>query len=76
MSLACVLIEVEVEPVQHTSTYVSIRQHTSAYGVLVEVEVEPVQHTSAYVSIRQHTSAYSVLVEVEVEPVLEFLLEA
>jgi hypothetical protein len=30
---------------QHTSAYVSIRQHKS-------------EHTSAYVSIRQHTSAY------------------
>jgi hypothetical protein len=28
--------------------YVSIRQHTSAYGSIR-------QHTSAYVSIRQHT---------------------
>jgi hypothetical protein len=34
---------------QHTSAYVSIRQHTSSYAG---------QHTSAYVILRQHTSAY------------------
>jgi len=35
---------------QHTSAYVSIRQHTSAY---VRMDC---QHASAYVNIRQHTS--------------------
>jgi hypothetical protein len=34
---------------QHTSAYLSIPQHTSAYLIL----------TSAYVRIRQHTSAYA-----------------
>jgi hypothetical protein len=46
------------------AAYVSIRQHTSAYGagVPVHIHLAPAcstrQHTSAYVSIRQHTSAY------------------
>jgi hypothetical protein len=35
--------------------YVSIRQHTSAYG---SIRQQIRQHTSAYVSIRQHMSAY------------------
>jgi hypothetical protein len=55
---------------QHTSAYVSIRQHTSHMRLLLvlcdalqEREdnrpcVSIRQHTSAYVSIRQHTSAY------------------
>jgi hypothetical protein len=38
----------------HTSAYVSIRQHTSAYLCRGGGDA----HTSAYVSIRQHTSAY------------------
>jgi hypothetical protein len=50
---------------QHTSAYVSIRQHTA--GVQLARDsitckhtsyVSIRQHTSAYVSIRQHTSAY------------------
>jgi hypothetical protein len=46
---------------RHTSAYVSIRQHTSAYsGPAAAAERPPAsQHTSAYVSIRQHTSASS-----------------
>jgi hypothetical protein len=44
---------------QHTSAYVSIRQHTCwDLGCLVLALLS--QHTSAYVSIRQHTSAYLV----------------
>ncbi len=46
--------------VQHTSAYVSIRQHTSASCRsfhLGSAYVSIRQHTSAYVSIRQHTSA-------------------
>ena len=52
---------------QHTSTYVSVRQHTSAYVSAVLQEHRPpelpqhLQHTSAYVSIRQrlvHASAH------------------
>ena len=52
---------------QHTSAYVSIRQHTNLLGKLGslrhDLDVEgkderEVLHTSAYVSIRQHTSAY------------------
>jgi hypothetical protein len=39
---------------QHTSAYVSIRQHT----LKRQWERRRRQHTSAYVSIRQHTSAY------------------
>jgi hypothetical protein len=39
----------------HTSAYVSIRQHTSAYRMHIYASR---MHTSAYVSIRQHTSAY------------------
>jgi hypothetical protein len=56
----------------HTSAYVSIRQHTSAYATInlcwrqatarcslpQHAYVSIRQHTSAYVSIRQHTSAY------------------
>ncbi len=42
----------------HTSAYVSIRQHTSAYGRVTERRLH-CHHTSAYVSIRQHTSAYA-----------------
>jgi hypothetical protein len=46
----------------HTSAYVSIRQHTSAYGcVYVRSNYENDSarhlHTSAYVSISQHTDA-------------------
>jgi hypothetical protein len=53
---------------QHTSAYVSIRQHThtSAYVSIrhhrlahLGVHWQLRQHTSAYVSIRQHTSAYA-----------------
>jgi hypothetical protein len=43
---------------EHTSAYVSIRQHTSAYGPAVRVlrcAASHTEHTSAYVSIRQHT---------------------
>ncbi len=47
---------------QHTSAYVSIRQHTSAYAAPLPAGARSVpawrQHTSAYVSIRQHTPAY------------------
>ena len=50
---------------QHTSAYVSMRQHPSAYDTRVwlntsapKAHVSIRQHTSAYVSIRQHTSAY------------------
>jgi hypothetical protein len=47
----------------HTSAYVSIRQHTSAYVSSVDAAgtrqcLVQHLHTSAYVSIRQHTSAY------------------
>ncbi len=46
---------------QHTSAYVSIRQHTLAdrAALLQVVHAHAVRdlHTSAYVSIRQHTSA-------------------
>ncbi len=46
---------------QHTSAYVSIRQHTSAcvcpHTTASSLPVSISQHTSAYVSIRQHTSA-------------------
>ena len=47
---------------QHTTAYVSIRQHTSGrtsfvFRILQSRRPEPsLQHTSAYVSIRQHTS--------------------
>jgi hypothetical protein len=41
---------------QHTSTYVSIRQHTSIPQN--KSHTSSIQHTPAYVSIRQHTSAY------------------
>jgi hypothetical protein len=45
-----------VEPARHrhTSAYVSIRQHTSAYVNFGALIVEPARHrhTSAYVSIR------------------------
>ena len=40
---------------QHTSAYVSIRQHTSSHA---SSPCSMRQHTSAYVSIRQHASAY------------------
>jgi hypothetical protein len=60
---------------QHTSAYVSIRQHTpySAAASLntcvrhTSVYVSIRQHTSAYVSIRQHTSAY----EYPIAPLVE-----
>jgi hypothetical protein len=39
---------------KHTSAYVSIRQHTSAYALL-RCSQSIRQLTSAYVSIRQHT---------------------
>jgi hypothetical protein len=42
---------------QHTSAYVSIRQHTSACGSALRLACHP-QHTSAYVGTRQHPSAY------------------
>jgi hypothetical protein len=44
----------------HTSVYVSIRPHTSAYVsiALCGSGSTALHHTSAYVSIRQHTSAY------------------
>ncbi len=41
---------------QHMSSYVSIRQNTSAYVRTGYVRIR--QHTSTYVNIRQHTSAY------------------
>jgi hypothetical protein len=53
---------------QHTSAYVSICQHMSAYVRGTVSKLRPIggaprdkllerrQHTSAYVSIRQHTS--------------------
>jgi hypothetical protein len=40
--------------IDHTSAYVSIRQHTSGLGGKLLSTIR--QHTSAYVSIRQHTS--------------------
>jgi hypothetical protein len=43
------------------TSYVSIRQHTSAYARAIAADRCLLQHhlhTSAYVSIRQHTSAY------------------
>jgi hypothetical protein len=57
---------------QHTSAYVSIRQHTAPlqlqaplqlrcqylYFLYYSAYVSIRQHTSAYVSMRQHTSAY------------------
>jgi hypothetical protein len=53
---------------QHTSAYVSIRQHTSSCehapshcpteAAGRSAEAPHARHTSAYVSIRQHTSAY------------------
>ncbi len=45
---------------EHTSAYVSIRQHTSAYVSIAPAwgAAPAAEHTSAYVSIRQHTSAY------------------
>jgi hypothetical protein len=47
---------------QHTSAYVSIRQHTAAStslgGLQLPAYVSIRQHASAYVSIRQHTSGY------------------
>ncbi len=47
----------------HTSAYVSIRPHTSAYVWVRDKSVAYDKarmhlHTYAYVSIRQHTSAY------------------
>jgi hypothetical protein len=45
---------------QHTSAYVSIRQHTAA-SFLGYPPNRPTCDTSAYVSIRQHTSAYGCL---------------
>jgi hypothetical protein len=39
---------------QHTSAYVSIRQHSQHTSAYVSIR----QHTSGFVSIRQHTSAY------------------
>jgi hypothetical protein len=45
---------------QHTSAYVSIRQHTSVCSDLeLASYVGMRQHTLAYVSIRQHTSVCS-----------------
>jgi hypothetical protein len=41
---------------RHTSAYVSIRQHTSAY--VAEAKREKTFRYEAYVRIRQHTSAY------------------
>jgi hypothetical protein len=54
---------------QHSSAYLSIRQHTSAYEAHVSIVLSAVcsvlyapvcgvMHTSAYVSIHQHGSAY------------------
>jgi hypothetical protein len=51
---------------QHTSAYLSIRQHSRGTDVFPrDIRLLPTpspacirQHTSAYVSIRQHTSAY------------------
>jgi hypothetical protein len=40
---------------QHTSAYVSIRQHSYC----TKLRTFCTEHTSAYVSIRQHTSAYA-----------------
>jgi hypothetical protein len=59
--------EVQHRARQHTSAYVSIRQHSSAYRYQYGQEEQDrarrgqghlFQHTSAYVSIRQHTSGY------------------
>jgi hypothetical protein len=44
----------------HTSPYVSIRQHASAYTAERVVVLTCIrQHTSAYVRIRQHTQQTS-----------------
>ncbi len=46
----------------HTSAYVSIRQHSSAYVSTHTISLTKSSdntHTSAYVNIRQHTSAYA-----------------
>ena len=46
---------------QHTSAYVSIRQHTYSEGreaPHLRTPIHVYQDMSAYVSIRQHTSAY------------------
>jgi hypothetical protein len=43
---------------EHSSAYVSIRQHTSAVRALVVSDARIRQHPSASVNIRQHTSAY------------------
>jgi hypothetical protein len=47
--------------IQHTSAYVSLRQHTeySAFGGRARAAVHTAIHT-AYVSIRQLTSAYGI----------------
>jgi hypothetical protein len=52
---------------QHTSAYVSIRQHSAAFSARTTARRWQVcacvsirsQHTSAYVSIRQHSAAFS-----------------
>ena len=44
---------------QHTSAYVSI-QHTSAHSLETAAQVSIRQRTPAYVCIRLHTSAYSI----------------
>jgi hypothetical protein len=43
---------------QHTSPYVTIRQHTPAYDGVLSKLASLLLHTSPYVSIRQHTPAY------------------
>jgi hypothetical protein len=44
---------------QHTSAYVSVRQHTHIKGSSGSAGPSPHKPTSAYVSVRQRTSAYA-----------------
>jgi hypothetical protein len=53
--VSCGLTYVSIR--QHTSAYVSIRQRRACVSCGLR-ETSVCQHTSAYVSIRQHTSAY------------------
>jgi hypothetical protein len=53
----CPRIPPQAPCLQHTSAYVSIRQHASKC-LRKPPQAPCLQHTSAYVSMRQHTSAY------------------
>jgi uncharacterized protein YerC len=59
VSVSC---QIRCAALRHTSAYVSIREHTSAYLEALANVREAVkyirEHTRAYESIRQHTSAY------------------